>query len=131
MPTWARIRTMKVLRVVPVITVADVSSARTRYIDLLGMTEVMNHGWIVTLAATADPSGPQLSLMTRDLTAVLNPDISIEVDDVDASYRVARESGLEIVHELTDEDWGVRRYFFRDATCERVVNVLSHRRQAL
>jgi hypothetical protein len=35
------------------------------------------------------------------------------------------EAGLEIAHSLTDEGWGVRRFFFRDAV-GNVVNVLSH-----
>ena len=31
-----------------------------------------------------------------------------------------------IVHELSDEEWGVRRFFFQD-TDGNVVNLLSHR----
>ena len=84
----------------------------------------MNHGWIVTLA---DESGDQqISLMTADQTASVNPSASIEVDDLDASYATALEQGLEIVHELQDEPWGVRRFFFRDSS-GNVINVLSHR----
>ncbi|WP_146044350.1 VOC family protein [Amycolatopsis sp. BJA-103] len=85
----------------------------------------MDHGWIVTLA---DPDRPevQLSLMTHDETAPVVPVASIEVDDVDASYAAAKASGAEIVHELTDEPWGVRRFFVRDPG-GHVVNVLSHR----
>jgi uncharacterized glyoxalase superfamily protein PhnB len=33
--------------------------------------------------------------------------------------------GAEIVHPLTDEEWGVRRFFVRDPN-GRVVNVLGH-----
>ena len=51
--------------------------------------------------------------------------MSIEVDDVDAAYQAARNAGTEIVHPLTDEPWGVRRFFLRDPN-GRVVNVLSH-----
>jgi catechol 2,3-dioxygenase-like lactoylglutathione lyase family enzyme len=34
-------------------------------------------------------------------------------------------AGVEIVHPLSDEEWGVRRFFFRDPS-GNVVNVLSH-----
>ncbi|WP_235783606.1 VOC family protein [Amycolatopsis orientalis] len=92
---------------------------------MLGFEVVMDHGWIVTLA---DPARPevQLSLMTHDETAPVVPVASIQVDDVDAAYAEAKASGAEIVHELTDEPWGVRRFFVRDPD-GHVVNVLAHR----
>ena len=37
------------------------------------------------------------------------------MDDLDDAYRIARENGWEIVHDLAVEEWGVRRFFFRDA----------------
>ena len=40
---------MTVQRVMPVLTVSDLSVAEA-YAETLGLTEVMNHGWIVTLA---------------------------------------------------------------------------------
>ncbi|CAN5115876.1 VOC family protein [soil metagenome] len=110
-------------RVVPIVTVTDVESAAAAYTRTLGLTEVMNHGWIVTLADAENNN--QLSLLTNDLTAKINPSVSVEVDDVDAAYREAVAAGLDIVHPLSDEDWGVRRFFFADAS-GNVVNVLSH-----
>lgn len=121
---------MTVLRVVPVVTVSDIDAAALAYTRTLGLTEVMNHGWIVTLAGADDAHGPsahQLSLMTNDATAALNPSVSVEVDDVDAAYEEAIAAGLDIVHPLSDEEWGVRRFFFADAA-GNVVNVLGHRR---
>jgi predicted enzyme related to lactoylglutathione lyase len=56
----------------------------------------------------------------------VNPSVSIEVDDVDAAHQAALDAGLDIVHPLTDEPWGVRRFFFADPA-GNVVNVLSHR----
>lgn len=41
---------MTVGRVVPILTVEDIDATRDAYIATLGLTEVMNHGWIVTLA---------------------------------------------------------------------------------
>ena len=114
---------MTVHRVVPILTVPDVGIAR-EYAAVLGLQVVMDHGWIVTLA-DADHRN-QLSLMTKDQTAQRNPDVSVEVDDVEAAYRAAIGAGLEIVHPLTDEDWGVRRFLFADSA-GNVVNVLTHR----
>jgi catechol 2,3-dioxygenase-like lactoylglutathione lyase family enzyme len=115
---------MTVLRVMPILTVPDPEAARDVYVRILGLREVMNLGWVVTLAD--DELRHQVSLMTRDATAPVNPSVSIEVDDVDAAYRSAVEAGLTIVHPLSDEEWGVRRFFFADPS-GNVVNVLSHR----
>ncbi|MEU6667076.1 VOC family protein [Streptomyces sp. NPDC046727] len=115
---------MAVRRVVPNIQSEAVQESRTFY-GLLGFEEVMNHGWIITLAARSDPAA-QVSFMSSDRTAPVTPDMSVEVDDVDAAYAVMRESGAEIVHPLQDEEWGVRRFFVRDPN-GRVVNVLGHR----
>ena len=114
---------MTVVRVVPILTVPDLEVARSTYVGVLGLGEVMNLGWVATYAD--DTGRHQVSVMTRDETAVVNPQVSIEVDDVDAAYDAARAAGLEIVHELRDEAWGVRRFFLRDPAGS-VVNVLSH-----
>jgi uncharacterized glyoxalase superfamily protein PhnB len=85
----------------------------------------MDQGWVVTFAAPGNPSA-QLTLMAQDATAAVNPDVSIEVDDVDETYAAAQAMGCEIVHSLTDEPWGVRRFFVREPN-GRVVNILGHR----
>ncbi len=64
--------------------------------------------------------------MDIDQTAPCNPQMSVEVPDVDLAYARAQESGAEIVHPLQDEDWGVRRFFVR-TNAGHVVNVLGHR----
>lgn len=115
---------MAVRRVVPNIRSEAVQESRAFY-GLLGLEEVMNHGWIMTLASPSAPTA-QVSLMTDDRTAPVVPDMSVEVDDVDAACAVVRDSGAEILHPLQDEEWGVRRFFVRDPN-GRVVNVLGHR----
>ncbi|MBT2385667.1 VOC family protein [Streptomyces sp. ISL-11] len=117
---------MSVRRVVPNIrTSPETMEANRDFYGLLGLEEVMNHGWIMTLASTSEPSA-QASFMTSDATAPVPPDMSVEVDDVDAAHAAMRESGAEIVYPLRDEEWGVRRFFVRDPN-GRVVNVLGHR----
>jgi catechol 2,3-dioxygenase-like lactoylglutathione lyase family enzyme len=118
---------MTVRRVMPVLTVTDLDATRDAYVRVLGLREVMNLGWIVTLAD--DELRHQVSMMTKDATAPVNPNVSIEVNDVDAAYTAAVDAGVRIVHPLSDEDWGVRRFFFADAD-GNVINVLTHRKGA-
>ena len=115
---------MSTRRAMPLITVRDLDAAIEAYRRLTGMEVVMNHGWIAILSPPGDRS-VQISLITSDPTASVNPSVSVEVDDLDGAYRIARESGWEIVHDLAVEEWGVRRFFFRDAD-GNIVNVLSH-----
>jgi catechol 2,3-dioxygenase-like lactoylglutathione lyase family enzyme len=56
----------------------------------------------------------------------VNPVISVKVDDVDAAYADAQQRGYDIVHPLTVEEWGVRRFFVR-APDGNVINVVQHR----
>ncbi|GGJ65417.1 VOC family protein [Streptomyces brasiliensis] len=115
---------MAVRRVVPNIQSEAAQESREFY-GLLGFEEVMNHGWIMTLASPSSPAA-QISVMSGAKTAPIAPDMSVEVDDVDAAYAVMQERGAEIVYPLQDEEWGVRRFFVRDPN-GRVVNVLGHR----
>jgi catechol 2,3-dioxygenase-like lactoylglutathione lyase family enzyme len=115
---------MTVRRVVPDLASASLEEAKRFYDDVLGLRTVMDHGWIITLA-DPDRPGAQLNLMTHDATAAVIPDASIQVNDVDACHAAAVRVGAEIVHPLTDEPWGVRRFFVRDPD-GHVLNVLSH-----
>ncbi len=116
---------MNVERIVPDLTIHSPAHARDFYARVLGLEPIMDHGWIVTLA-DPDRPGVQLSLMTHDATAPVVPNLSVQVDDVEAACAAAVREGAEIVHPLTDEAWGVRRFFVRDPD-GHVVNVLSHR----
>ncbi|MFJ6787046.1 VOC family protein [Streptomyces angustmyceticus] len=115
---------MSVRRVVPDIQ-SDALEENRAFYGLLGFEEVMNQGWVMTLASPANPTA-QLTFMTHDETAPVTPDMSIEVEDVDAVHAAVRAAGAEIVRPLRDEEWGVRRFFVRDPN-GRIVNVLTHR----
>lgn len=88
------------------------------------MAKVMDQGWVVTYADPENPAA-QITVMSKDATAAVNPDASIEVDDVEAAYAAARKLGCEIVHPLTEEPWEVRRFFVREPG-GRVLNILEH-----
>ncbi|UWN51312.1 hypothetical protein ASALC70_03539 [Alcanivorax sp. ALC70] len=53
------------------------------------------------------------------------PDLSIEVDDVDAALGRFRKAGVTIEYGPADEPWGVRRFFVRDPF-GRLLNILQH-----
>ncbi|WP_375499118.1 VOC family protein [uncultured Jatrophihabitans sp.] len=116
---------MRVTRVVPNLTVSDTAAANRFYADTLGFTIADDFGWVGFL--TAPESGPvELHTVTHDETAPVESVVSIAVDDVDEAYRRVREAGADIVHELQEEQWGVRRFFFRDPD-GNVINVVAHR----
>ena len=116
---------MRVIRVMADLRVADVEAAKSFYADYLGMsTEEFNMGWVARY--TSPDSGAKVQLVTRDATAPEDPVISIHVDDVEGAYEDAQKRGYEIVHPLTTEPWGVRRFFVR-APDGNVINIVHHR----
>jgi catechol 2,3-dioxygenase-like lactoylglutathione lyase family enzyme len=115
---------MRIRRAVPDITTAD-PTASSAFYQLLGFREEMNLGWAVNLVSPSNATA-QVILITNDAAASVNPDLSVEVDDVDAAYEAVRTTAAEIVHPITDEEWDVRRFFVRDPD-GKVVNVVSHR----
>jgi predicted enzyme related to lactoylglutathione lyase len=116
---------MRVTGVTANLPVADMAAARGFYADYLGLSvEEFNLGWV---ARYRSPSGgASLQLVTRDATAPEDSVISVHVGSaVDEAYAEAQRRGYEIVHPLTEEPWGVRRFFVRDPD-GNVVNVVSH-----
>ena len=102
----------------------DPSAARDFYTDFLGLEVGFDLGWVVSLHPPGnDTAGVQL--VTKDQTAPVDSQLSIGVDDVDAAYDEARRRGYEIVHPLTQEDWGPRRFFVRTPD-GAVANVVGH-----
>lgn len=104
----------------------DVERARAFYQDYLGFAvEQMNQGWVRRFST---PDGrAAVQLVTRDASAPVDSDLSVHVgDEVEAAYAEAQRRGYEIVHPLTTEQWGVRRFFVR-APNGTVINVVGHR----
>ena len=116
---------MRPIRIMANLPVADIDAARSFYTDYLGLsTEEFNMGWVARY--TSPDSGANVQLVTRDASAPENPVISVHTDDVEAAYDEARKLGYEIVHPLTTEPWGVRRFFVR-APDGNVININSHK----
>jgi len=115
---------MAVKRIVTDIAVTSVAETKQFYVDLLDLDVVMDQGWIATLSGDA-PGPVQLSIMTQGGSGAPVPRMSVEVDDVDATYAKAKEMGAEITYDLIDEPWGVRRFYVRDPAGQEI-NILSH-----
>jgi len=116
---------VSIKRVVPDITCDASEASRDFYAGVFGFDVAMDMGWIVTLVSPDVPSA-QISLVSATEEAAKPiPDITVEVDDVDSVHDAASRGGHEIVYPLTDEEWGVRRFFVRDPGGV-VVNVMSH-----
>ena len=65
--------------------------------------------------------------VTRDAAAPHDSVISVHVGSgVDEAYAEAKRRGYEIVHPLTDEAWGVRRFFVR-APDGNVISMVNRR----
>lgn len=116
---------MRAKRIMTNLRVADVDAAKSFYTDYLGLsTEEFNMGWV---ARYSSPDGvAKVQLVTRDASAAEDSVISVHTDDVEGAYEEARRLGYEIVHPITTEPWGVRRFFVR-APDGNVINIVNHR----
>jgi predicted enzyme related to lactoylglutathione lyase len=115
---------MTVQRIVANIAADSVPEVRAFYADLFGLEVLMDLGWVVTLGS-GERAITQMSILSEGGSGAPVPDLSIEVNDVDAVYARAKKIGCEVVHDLRDEPWGVRRFFIADPT-GKLINVLSH-----
>ncbi len=116
---------MTVRRIVPNIPTERPEEARAFYGALLGLEVVMDHGWIVTLAAPGVEAAPQISFAREGGSGTPVPDLSIEVEDLDAVLERVRAAGLRPEYGPVTEPWGVRRFYVRDPF-GRLVNILAH-----
>jgi predicted enzyme related to lactoylglutathione lyase len=115
---------MRARRIMANLRVPDIEAAKSFYTDYLGLTtEEFNMGWVARY--TSPDSGANVQLLTRDAAAAQDPVVSILTEDVEGAYEEAQRFGYEIVHPLTTEPWGVRRFLVR-APDGNVVNIVHH-----
>ncbi len=115
---------MTVKRIISNIAAKNIADVQRFYTELLGLSLVMDHGWIATLAS-GETAQTQLSIASQGGSGTAVPDLSIEVDDVDAVHARAETLGVEITYPLTDEPWGVRRFYLIDPA-GKLINILAH-----
>jgi catechol 2,3-dioxygenase-like lactoylglutathione lyase family enzyme len=115
---------MKVKRIVADIAVGDLTKAKQFYRDILGLELLMDLGWIATYGSR-QTMAVQISFMTTGGSGAAIPDLSIEVDDLDAALARVRKAKVKIEYGPVDEAWGVRRFFVRDPF-GKLINILEH-----
>ena len=116
---------MKVNRIVSNVEVKDTAQAQRFYHEILGLDVLMDHGWIRTYGSN-QPMTVQISFAQEGGSGTPVPDLSIEVDDVDAACEAMQSAGFAIEYGPIDEPWGVRRFYVRDPF-GKLVNILAHR----
>jgi catechol 2,3-dioxygenase-like lactoylglutathione lyase family enzyme len=115
---------MSVRRIVPDIRSKQLDTSRQFYVDVLGLEVAMDMAFIVTLVSPTNPTA-QVSLIRDDEASAILPEISVEVADVDDVHARAVSRGFKVVYPLTNEPWGVRRFFVTDPN-GTVINVMCH-----
>lgn len=115
---------MKVKRIVANINTKDITAAKCFYQDVLGLELMMDHGWIRTYGLNEEMS-IQISFASQGGSETPTPDLSIEVDDVDATLESMKRYGFPIEYGPVNEPWGVRRFYVRDPF-GKLINILTH-----
>ena len=115
---------MSVRRIVPDLRSKQLDTSRDFYVDVLGLEVAMDMGFIVTLRSSTNPTA-QVSLVRDDDSSAILPQMSVEVADVDDVHARAVSRGFKIVYPLTNEPWGVRRFFVTDPN-GTIINVMCH-----
>jgi catechol 2,3-dioxygenase-like lactoylglutathione lyase family enzyme len=116
-------------RIVPYLESAEFAAMKAFYVGVLGLQVAMEEPGFDFLGL-ASPDNPSAQIMVAAQGVEHpQPHMGIDVGDeaaVDAAHAAAVSSGLEVVYPLTNEPWGIRRFFVRDPS-GAVVSVLAHR----
>jgi catechol 2,3-dioxygenase-like lactoylglutathione lyase family enzyme len=117
---------MTVNRIVANIATAELAKAKPFYQDILGLDLLMDHGWLATYGSDKRMI-VQISFASEGGSSTPVPDLSIEVDDLEAVLARVQAANLSIEYGPADEPWGVRRFYVRDPF-GKLVNILTHTR---
>jgi len=115
---------VKVKRIVANVKSSNIAAAELFYADLLGLECLMNHSWIATYGSS-EQMLVQISFASEGGSGTPTPELSVEVDDLEAALERGRDAGLPIEYGPVDEPWGVRCFYVRDPFGQ-LVNILAH-----
>jgi len=114
---------MKIRRAIPLLPADDLNGVREFYSGFLGFEVAMDEPGFMQFQSSSHPA---VQIIVGNERGVDVANVTVDVEDVDALHAEAVRRGLEIVYPLTDEPWGIRRFFVR-APNGTVVNVASPR----
>ena len=116
---------MAVRRIVAYAGGDELAASREFYVEVLGMRVVMEDP-VLDLQSPDDPAA-EVIIGAQEMHDP-QPSFGVDVGEpaaVDAAHAEAVRRGLRVVYPLTDEPWGVRRFFVEDPG-GTIVNVLAH-----
>lgn len=114
---------MGVTRIVANLKAPDPTALAKFYADVFELDLPYDMGWITFLS---NDKAQQIELHTASegVSGQELPVISIGVDDLEATEAAVRAAGADITYGPATEEWGLRRFFFRDPA-GNLINVVS------
>ena len=120
---------MDIRRAIPIVESGDLAETHRFYADFLGFEVAMEVPGFAMFRSPSNPTAqviaasPGTEMFASDAPVA---NMTVEVEDVDAAYAEAQRRELRVVYPITDEPWGIRRFFVEDPD-GTVVNVATHR----
>jgi catechol 2,3-dioxygenase-like lactoylglutathione lyase family enzyme len=96
---------IKVKRIVANVETQDISKAKQFYEEILGLDQLMNHGFIATYGSH-EKMAIEISFLLEGGSGTLAPDLSNEVDDLDTAVTRIKEAGIPIEYGPVEEPLG-------------------------
>jgi catechol 2,3-dioxygenase-like lactoylglutathione lyase family enzyme len=116
---------MSVRRVVAYAGGRELNASRDFYVEVLEMRVAMEQP-VLDLQSPDNPTA-EIVVGAQEMQGP-QPSFGVDVGEpaaVDAAHAEVVKRGLRVVYPLTDEPWGVRRFFVEDPG-GTIVNVLAH-----
>ena len=116
---------MAVRRIVAYAGGDEVAASRDFYVEVFGMQVTMEDP-VLDLQSPENPTA-EVIIGAQEMQSP-TPSFGVDVGEpaaVDAAHAEVVRRGLRVVYPLTDESWGVRRFFVEDPG-GTIVNVLAH-----
>jgi catechol 2,3-dioxygenase-like lactoylglutathione lyase family enzyme len=116
---------MAVRRIVVYAGGGEMAASRDFYVEVLGMRVVMDDP-VLDLQSPDNPTA-EVIIGAQEMQDA-QPSFGVDVGEpaaVDAARAEAVKRGLRVVYPLTNEPWGVRRFFVEDPG-GTIINVLAH-----
>jgi predicted enzyme related to lactoylglutathione lyase len=114
---------MGVTRIVANLKASDPVALANFYSAVFELDLPFDMGWIAFLNSGSTQK-IELHTASEGGSGTELPVISIGVEDLDATEAAVRAAGAEVVYGPTKEEWGIRRFFFRDPA-GNLVNVVD------
>ena len=96
---------MKVKRITSNTVTSDLKKAAAFYGDILGLELIMDLGWVHTYGSDAKMT-VQVSFGSEGASGTAVPDLSIEVDDLEAALARFKNANVPIEYGPASEPWG-------------------------